>query len=116
MSPNTIPSAPSESAAIPAWCAGARSRGLALTVRASGPDGLRLAGEERGADRAAEVAELGEQHGRGPVIGEDVREHGVLEPLALRIPEADAQPAAEDDGLDVEQVHGRGHAGAERLD
>src|SRR3954463_2098873 len=81
MSPKTIPSAPRDSAAIPAWCAG--SRGRPLTTSASGPDGLRLAGEERGADRAAEVAELGEQHRRRPVVGEDVREHGVLEPLAV---------------------------------
>src|SRR5215211_3057005 len=73
MSPKTIPSAPRDSAAIPAWCAG--SRGRPLTARASGPDGLGLAGEERGADRAAE-----------------------------------------DDRLDVEQVHRRGDAGAERLD
>src|SRR5215212_3993460 len=114
MSPKTIPSAPRDSAAIPAWCAG--SRGWPLTARASGPDGLRLAGEERGADRAAEVAELGEKHRRWAVVREDVGEHGVLEPLAIRVAEAHAEPAAEHDRLDVEQVHRRGDAGAERLD
>src|SRR3954451_7831164 len=116
MSPKTIPSAPSDSAAVPAWCAGARSRGSALTARASGPGGLRLAGEEGGADRAAEVAELGEEHRRRAVVGEDVGEHRVLEALAVGVAEADAEPAAEHDRLDVEQVHRRGDAGAERLD
>src|SRR4051812_4093785 len=116
MSPNTIPSAPSDSAAIPAWWVGVRWRGSPLTAGASGPNGLRLAGEERGADRAAEVAELGEQHRRRPVVGEDVGEHRVLEALAVRVAEADPEPAAEHDRLDVEQVHGRRDARTERLD
>src|SRR3954468_4027102 len=106
MSPKTIPSAPSDSAAIPAWCAG--SRGWPLTARASGPDGLRLAGEERGADRPAEVAQPGQEHRRWAVVREDVGEHGVLEPLSVRVAEAHAEPAAEHDRLDVEQVHRRG--------
>src|SRR3954447_21027769 len=114
MSPKTIPSAPRDSAAIPAWCAG--SRGWPLTASASGPDGLRLAGEERGADRAAEIAELGEEHRRWAVVREDVGEHRVLEPLAIRVAETHAEPAAEHDRLDVEQVHRRGDAGAERRD
>src|SRR3954447_18693245 len=116
MSPKTIPSAPSDSAAIPAWCAAVRSRGWALTARASGPGGLRLAGEEGGADRAAEVAELGEEHRRRAVVGEDVGQHGVLQSLAIGVAEANAEPAAEHDRLDVEQVRRRGDAGAERLD
>src|SRR3954452_19923451 len=114
MSPKTIPSAPRDSAAIPAWCAG--SRGWPLTASASGPDGLRLAGEESGADRAAEIAELGEEHRRWAVVREDVGEHRVLEPLAIRVAETHAEPAAEHDRLDVEQVHRRGDAGAERRD
>src|SRR5215218_9627919 len=115
MSPNTIPSAPSDRAATPAWCAGARPR-VALTRRASGPDGLRLAGEQRGADRAAEVAELREQHRGRAVVREDVGEHRVLEALAVGVAEAHPEAAAQHDRLDVEQVHGRGDARAERLD
>src|SRR3954454_17189091 len=114
MSPKTIPSAPRDSAAIPAWCAG--SRGRPLTASASGPDGLRLAGEESGADRAAEIAELGEEHRRWAVVREDVGEHRVLEPLAIRVAETHAEPAAEHDRLDVEQVHRRGDPRAQRVD
>src|SRR4051812_45460395 len=116
MSPKTIPRAPSESAAMPAWCAGMRSRAWPLTASASGPDGLRLAREKGRADRAAEVAELGEQDRRRPMVGEDVGEHRVLEALAVRVAQAHAEPAAEHHGLDIEQVHRGGDAGAQRLD
>src|SRR5919202_748712 len=87
MSPKTIPSAPSDIAATPAWCAGVRSRALPLTAPASGPNGLRLAGEERGADRAAEGAErldgaVDEPDRHRVLADERARPDAAREPLA----------------------------------
>ena len=72
--------------------------------------------EERGADRAAEVAELGDLDRRA-----GGRRRTGAGACALAIfsaygsPKRDAEPAAEDDRLDVEQVDRRGDPGAERL-
>src|SRR4051794_32319198 len=74
----------------------------------------RAAHEQAGADGTPEVAELGEKDGGRSVVVEEVRLHLLGQPRAGRLAELDAHAAAEDDGLDVEQVDGAGHAGAER--
>ena len=87
----------------------AQCRGVAATSQ-----------RERGrADRAAEVARSrqarGDVHRRRIVVDEQVRVHVLGDPLHVGLTEADAEPAADDHGLDVEQVDRRGDPGSERL-
>src|SRR3954469_15288525 len=70
--------------------------------------------EQAPTDGAAEVAEPGEEHRRRAVVVEQVRAHLLDEAVAGLLAELDADAAAEDDGLDVEEVDRARHAGAER--
>ncbi len=65
----------------------------------------RLRDEQARADRATEVAERRQPHVRRAIVGEEVGQHGLTDALHGRLAEARAQPAADHDGLDVEQVH-----------
>ena len=89
----------------PGGACGSRGRGERLTLRLEG-----------GADRAAEVAERGDQH-RGR-RGRH-RTGAAASPRAIRFaygsPRRVAEPAADDHRLDVEQVQRGRDAGAERL-
>ena len=79
--------------------------------------GRRVAGDEqRGADRAAEVAERGDADRRRPFVDEEVLAHLLGQRLHVALAEADAEAAADDHRLGVEQVDRRGDAGPERLD
>ena len=72
--------------------------------------------EQARADRAAEVAERGDEHRRRAVVVEEVRQHRRGDAVGVGLAEPHAEPAAEDHGLDVEHVDDRRDAGAERLD
>src|SRR3954447_12485938 len=65
-------------------------------------------------DRAAEIAQRGQQDGRRALVVEQVRAHLLGQAGTGGLAELDADAAAEDDRLDVEQVDGAGDAGAER--
>ena len=71
---------------------------------------------QRGADRAAEIAEGGDLTAGGRSSLNRCGCIAVDDPLGQRLPEANAEPAADDHRLDVEQVDRRRDAGAERLD
>src|ERR1035437_2894845 len=70
--------------------------------------------QQRGADPPAEIAERGHVHVRRPRVGEQVGLHRLGDARRVGVAEPHAEPAADDHALDVEQVHGRGHARAER--
>ena len=83
---------------------------------ASGPGRRELfVKQQRGPDRAAEVAELGDVHRGRPLVDEQVLVHLLGDLLDVGLAEADPEPAADDHRLDVEQVDRRPDAGAERL-
>src|SRR4051812_40101745 len=72
--------------------------------------------EQRGAHRAAQVAQRREAHDRRLAVEEQMRLHRRGDARDVRVAEPDAQPAADDDRVDVEQVLRGGDAGAERGD
>src|SRR5829696_2121564 len=72
------------------------------------------AGQQRRADRAAEVPERREADRGRALGGEQVRLHGHAQPLRVGLAELQAEAAADHDGVHVENVDRRGHAGAER--
>src|ERR1700750_2084841 len=98
---------PSEKAGTPGAGRGCRSR---VAPAASAGD------EERGADRAAEVAERCDPQRRRAVVDEEGLGHLLHQRVPHAFAEADAEAAPEDHRFDVEQVDRGGDAGAERLD
>src|SRR5829696_5311076 len=72
-------------------CAGRRE--LALAPGAAGRH------QQRGADRAAEVAQLGELHPRRAIVDEQVRHHRLADALHVGFAETGAEAAADHHGL-----------------
>src|SRR3954447_581888 len=70
--------------------------------------------QQRGARRAAQIAQFGEPDLRRAVVVEQVREHLLGQPGAGGLAELGTHPAAEDHGLDVEQVDRAGRRGGDR--
>ena len=102
------PHAAARSSSIPCAC----SRPDQPRSRADGKRGS--GGEEAGgADRAAEVTELGQAHLGGSVGKKQVWLHCTADPPACVFTEPRAEAAADHDRLEVGQVYGRGRAGAE---
>src|SRR3954470_22540186 len=70
--------------------------------------------QQGGARRAAEVPELGQADLGRAIVVEQVREHLLGQPGAGGLAELGTHPAAEDHGLDVEQVDRAGRRGGDR--
>src|SRR5262249_44351693 len=118
--------APTPAASWPSWSS-RRSGNAVVAAKSSPPETLgsgvaapagapRSAGDdqERGADRASEVAQRGDAHGWRALVDEQVLAHLVVERLHEPVPEPDPEPAADDYRLRVDQVDGGGDPGPER--
>src|SRR4051812_26944341 len=75
-----------------------------------------LRDEQRRANRPAEIAEGGEGDVGRVVADEQVLAHLILDPLEVWLAKAQAEAAAEDHGLRVEEVDRRRDSRAERAD
>src|ERR1700682_1606224 len=91
------------------WRGPTRRAGLTGGPRGDRPAGAHgVGGQERRADGPREVAQLGAQHLWGSLVHQEVGQHGPGDAIDARLSEAVPQPAADDDGLDVEYVLGGG--------
>src|ERR1700712_6051302 len=79
------------------------ANGRSRMMESDGAHGRGL-GEQRRADRAAQVAQRRDVHGGRVDVVEQMRVHGRGDALRVGLPEADAETAADDDRLDVEHV------------
>src|SRR5436190_17696635 len=95
----------------PAHLCCARSRASPVTM-----PGSACLDQERGAERAAEIAERGELDRGRVLVDEQVRLHRLRNALDVWLAQAQSQSAADDDGLDVKQIDSRCDARAERFD